>query len=70
MTMPEPQKVAITTGASQGIGAGLVAAFRDAGVRPQPSLPSRRGFHAQTQLDPPGHARRRSHVPFKPGVKR
>lgn len=29
--MPEPQKVAIITGASQGIGAGLVAAFREAG---------------------------------------
>jgi NAD(P)-dependent dehydrogenase (short-subunit alcohol dehydrogenase family) len=29
--MPDSQKVAIITGASQGIGAGLVAAFRDAG---------------------------------------
>jgi NAD(P)-dependent dehydrogenase (short-subunit alcohol dehydrogenase family) len=29
--MPEPQKVAIITGASQGIGAGLAAAFRRAG---------------------------------------
>ena len=29
--MPDPQKVAIITGASQGVGAGLVAAFRDAG---------------------------------------
>jgi len=29
--MPDPLKVAIITGASQGIGAGLVAAFRDAG---------------------------------------
>jgi NAD(P)-dependent dehydrogenase (short-subunit alcohol dehydrogenase family) len=31
MTTPEPQKVAIITGASRGIGAGLVAGFRDAG---------------------------------------
>ena len=31
MTIPDPQKVAIITGASQGIGAGLVAAFRHAG---------------------------------------
>jgi NAD(P)-dependent dehydrogenase (short-subunit alcohol dehydrogenase family) len=31
MTMPDSQKVAIITGASQGIGAGLVAAFRNAG---------------------------------------
>ena len=29
--MPDPQKVAIITGASQGIGAGLVAGFRQAG---------------------------------------
>jgi NAD(P)-dependent dehydrogenase (short-subunit alcohol dehydrogenase family) len=29
--MPDSQKVAIITGASQGIGAGLVAAFRNAG---------------------------------------
>jgi NAD(P)-dependent dehydrogenase (short-subunit alcohol dehydrogenase family) len=29
--MPDSQKVAIITGASQGIGAGLVAAFRHAG---------------------------------------
>ena len=29
--MFEPRKVAIVTGASQGIGAGLVAAFRRAG---------------------------------------
>jgi NAD(P)-dependent dehydrogenase (short-subunit alcohol dehydrogenase family) len=29
--MPAIQKVAIITGASQGIGAGLAAAFRDAG---------------------------------------
>jgi NAD(P)-dependent dehydrogenase (short-subunit alcohol dehydrogenase family) len=29
--MPASQKVAIITGASQGIGAGLVAAFRHAG---------------------------------------
>ena len=29
--MPEPQKVVIVTGASRGIGAGLAAAFRDAG---------------------------------------
>ena len=29
--MPDPQKVVIVTGASRGIGAGLVAAFRDAG---------------------------------------
>lgn len=31
MTLPEPRKVAIVTGASQGIGAGLVEAFRAAG---------------------------------------
>ncbi len=31
MSAPEPQKVAIITGASQGIGAGLVEAFRGAG---------------------------------------
>ncbi len=31
MTTPAQQKVAIITGASQGIGAGLVAAFRGAG---------------------------------------
>src|SRR5205814_9414449 len=31
VTMPDSQKVAIITGASQGIGAGLVAAFRHAG---------------------------------------
>ncbi len=31
MSPPEPQKVAIITGASQGIGAGLVEAFRAAG---------------------------------------
>ena len=32
MSVPaEPRKVAIITGASQGIGAGLVTAFRDAG---------------------------------------
>ena len=31
MSPPEPQKVAIVTGASQGIGAGLVEAFRAAG---------------------------------------
>jgi len=29
--MPESPKVAIVTGASQGIGAGLVAGFRRAG---------------------------------------
>ena len=29
--MPESRKVAIITGASQGIGAGLAAAFRSAG---------------------------------------
>ncbi len=29
--MPDPRKVVIVTGASRGIGAGLVAAFRDAG---------------------------------------
>src|SRR5580692_2689053 len=29
--MPDPQKVAIVTGASQGIGAGIAAAFRRAG---------------------------------------
>ncbi len=29
--MPDPQKVVIVTGASRGIGAGLAAAFRDAG---------------------------------------
>ena len=31
MTKPDSQKVAIITGASQGIGAGLVAGFRQAG---------------------------------------
>jgi NAD(P)-dependent dehydrogenase (short-subunit alcohol dehydrogenase family) len=31
MRQPQPQKVAIVTGASQGIGAGIVAAFRRAG---------------------------------------
>ena len=31
MSTPKPQKVAIVTGASQGIGAGLVEAFRAAG---------------------------------------
>ena len=31
VTMPDAQKVAIITGASQGIGAGLVAGFRQAG---------------------------------------
>ena len=31
MSPPEPQKVAVVTGASQGIGAGLVEAFRAAG---------------------------------------
>src|SRR6476469_5548053 len=31
VTMPDAQKVAIITGASQGIGAGLVGAFRRAG---------------------------------------
>jgi NAD(P)-dependent dehydrogenase (short-subunit alcohol dehydrogenase family) len=30
---PEPAKVAIITGASQGIGAGLAAAFRRFGYR-------------------------------------
>jgi len=29
--VPDPEKVAIVTGASRGIGAGIVAAFRDAG---------------------------------------
>jgi short-subunit dehydrogenase len=32
MSPPERQKVAIITGASQGIGAGLVAGFRVSGT--------------------------------------
>ena len=31
MTAPEPQKVAVITGASQGIGAGLADGFRRSG---------------------------------------